>query len=125
MTNHTGSTKHFALQVRDAEGTAYTVQLAVAEANATGTLSILTSAGEVSQQFELSHLKKRRDGTQLTCYVSGATATLSLERDKEPPELHVSASLFFPIFAAVYQLDPAEQDRLKAWIGALRIGLVA
>jgi hypothetical protein len=125
MTDRVGSTKHISLQVRDRQGMAYTVRLAVAEPNATGTLAILTPAGEVARQFGLSHLQKGRDGTQLTCYVGGATATLSLERDKDPPELHVSASLFFPIFDAVYQIDPAEQERFRAWINALRIGIVA
>jgi hypothetical protein len=116
---------HISLQVRDQEGTAYTVWLAVAEPNETGTLSILTPAGKVTQQFELSHIKKGRDGMQLSCYVSGATATLSLERAKNPPELHVSASLFFPIFEAVYQIDPTEQGRFIEWIVALRIGVLA
>jgi hypothetical protein len=120
-----GSTTHVSLQVRDQQGTAYTVELAVAEPHETGTLSILTSAGEAAQQFELTHLRKGEDGSRFTCYASGATATLSLERDKSPLELHVSASLFFPIFEGVYQIDPSEQERFIAWIKELEIGLLA
>jgi hypothetical protein len=43
MTRHAGSTKHISLQVRDQEGMAYTVRLAVAEQHETGTLGILTA----------------------------------------------------------------------------------
>jgi hypothetical protein len=125
MTQPLGSTEHVSLQVRDQEGTASTVRLTVDESEASGTLSILTPAGEVSRQLALTHLKKAPDGTQLTCDVSGATATLSLKRDKSPPELHVLASLFLPVFEAVYQIDPADQERLMAWINALRIGILA
>jgi hypothetical protein len=125
MTHPLGSTQHISLQVRDQEGTASLVRLTVDESDASGTLSILTPAGEVSQQLAFTDLKKARDDTQLTCYVSGATATLSLARDKSPPELHVSASLFLPVFEAVYQIDPADQGRLMTWINALRIGILA
>ena len=125
MTHPLGSTQHISLQVRDQEGTASMVRLTVNESDASGTLSILTPAGEVSQQLAFTDLKKARDGTQLTCYVSGATATLSLAGDKSPPELHVLASLFLPVFEAVYQIDPADQERLMAWINALRIGILA
>ena len=125
MTHPSGSTQYISLQVRDQEGTASTVRLTVDEADASGTLSNLTPAGEVSEQLTFTHLKKARDGTQLTCYVSGATATLSLARDKRPPELHVSASLFLPVFVAVYRIDPADQERLTAWIKALKIGTLA
>jgi hypothetical protein len=120
-----GSAKHISLQVRDQEGIAYTVQLTIGEQSETGTLSILTPAGEVAQQFELTHLKKGQDGARLTCYVSGATATLSLERNTEPPELHVSASLFVTIFDAVYRLERAERQRVIEWIHALSIGGLA
>jgi hypothetical protein len=125
MTHSVGSTEHIALQVRDQEGTAFSVRLTVDKSDASGTLSILTPAGGVSRQLALTHLKKTRDGTQLTCYASGATATLSLEGDKNPPELHVLASLFLPIFEAVYEIDPAELERLRAWINALRIAILA
>ena len=125
MTNHVGSTKHFSLQVRDQAGAASIVRLVIAEQHETGTLSILTPAGEVAQQFVLSHLKKSRDGTHLTCYVSGTTATLSLERDQNPPELHVSACLFPQIFEAVYPIDPTEQERFMKWISDLRISILA
>jgi hypothetical protein len=121
----TGSTKHISLQVRDEEGRAHTVQLAVAEQHETGTLSILTPAGEVAQRFELTHLNKGKDGTRLTCQVSGATATLSLERDKNPPELHVAASWFVPIFDAVYRLEHADHLRFSEWINGLSIGEMA
>jgi hypothetical protein len=125
MTDPSGSTEHVSLQVRDQEGTASMVRLTVDESDASGTLSILTPAGEVSQQLAFTHLQKAQDGTQLTCYVSGATATLSLEGDKSPPELHVVASLFWPVFEAVYQIDPVDQERLIAWINALSIGILA
>jgi hypothetical protein len=125
MTQPLGSSEHISLQVRDQEGTASVVRLTVDESDASGTLSILTPAGGVSRQLALTHLKKAQDGTQLTCDVSGATATLSLERDKSPPELHVLASMFLPVFEAVYQIDPADQERLMAWINVLRIGILA
>jgi hypothetical protein len=125
MTHPLGATAHISLQVRDQEGTASVVRLTVDESDASGTLSILTPAGGVSRQLALTHLKKAQDGTQLTCDVSGATATLSLERDKSPPELHVLASIFLPVFEAVYQIDPADQERLIAWINALRICILA
>jgi hypothetical protein len=125
MTSYVGSTKHICLRVRNQEGTSYTVRLAVAEQNETGILAILAAAGEIAQQFELTHLKKGRDGTQLSCYISGATTTLSLERDKNPPELRVTASLFLPIFDAVYRLDPAERQRFIEWINGLSIGRLA
>jgi hypothetical protein len=120
-----GSTKHISLQVRDQEGTPYTVRLTVAEQSETGILSILTPAGEIARQFELTHLKKGNDGAQLTCQVSSATATLSLERDKDPPELHVTASLFVTIFDAVYRLDRTEYQHFIEWIKALSIGRLA
>jgi hypothetical protein len=124
MTHPLGSAGHVSLQVRDQEGTASIIRLTVDESDASGTLSILTPAGEVSQQLALTHLKKARDGTRLTCYVRGATATLSLQRGKNLPELHVLANLVFPIFEAVYHIDPAEQEQLMAWINALRIGIL-
>jgi hypothetical protein len=116
--------KHISLQVRDQQGIVYTVRLTVAEQNEAGSLSILTASGVLAQQFELTHLKKDKDGTRLTCNVSGATASLSLERNRNRPQLHVSASLFFPIFDAVYQIDAAEQERFVAWINDLRIGIL-
>jgi hypothetical protein len=125
MTHPLGSIEHVSLQVRDREGAASTVRLTVDESDASGTLSILTPAGGVSQQLALTRLRKAPDGMQLTCDVSGATATLSLARDKSPPELHVLASLVLPVFEAVYQIDPADQERLMAWINALRIGTLA
>jgi hypothetical protein len=125
MTHPSDSTQHISLQVRDQEGTAATVRLTVDESDASGTLSNLTPAGEVSEELAFTHLRKARDGTQLTCYVSGATATLSLARDESPPEIHVSASLFLPVFEAIYRIDPADQERLMAWINTLKIGTIA
>jgi hypothetical protein len=125
MTHSSDSTQHISLQVRDQEGTTAMVRLTVDESDASGTLSNLTPAGEVSGELAFTDLKKARDGTRLTCYASGATATLSLARDKNPPELHVSASLFLPVFEAVYQIAPADQDRLMAWINALKIATIA
>jgi hypothetical protein len=119
------STEHISFQVRDQEGTTSMVRLTVDASDASGILSILTPAGGVSRQLALTHLKKAGDGTQLACYVSGATATLSLEHDKSPPELHVLASLFWPVFEAVYHIDPAEQERLMAWSKTLKIGILA
>jgi hypothetical protein len=124
MMSHADSTKHIALRVRAMDGTTQKIRVTVAEPHEAGTLVVLTPAGEVDQQFELSRLRKDRDGTQLTCYVSGATVTLLLRGDKKPPELHVSASLFFPVFEAVYHIDAAEQERFMAWINDLRIGLL-
>jgi hypothetical protein len=49
MTNHVSSSKHFSLQVRDQDGTTLIVRLVIAEQHETGTLSILTPAGEVGQ----------------------------------------------------------------------------
>jgi hypothetical protein len=120
-----GPSKHISLQVRDQQGTPYTVALAVAEQHETGMLSIQMPTGETAQRFELTHLRKGEDGLRLTCYASGTTATLSLTRDKHPPELHVSASLFFPIFEAVYQIDPSEQERFIEWTKELEIGLLS
>jgi hypothetical protein len=125
MTLPLGSTEHISFQVRDQEGTASMVRLTVDASDASGTLSILTPAGGVSRQLALTHLQKASDGTQLACDVSGATATLSLERDKSSPELHVLASFFWPVFEAVYHIDPAEQERLMAWINTLKIGTLA
>jgi hypothetical protein len=76
------------------------------------------------QQFELSHLKKSRDGMRLSCHVSGATARLILKRDKNSPELHVSGSVFSPIFEAVYPIIPTEQERFMEWINTLSIGIL-
>jgi hypothetical protein len=125
MTHPSDSTQHISLQVRDQEDTAATVRLTVDESDASGTLSNMTPAGEVSGELAFTDLKKARDGTQLTCYVSGATVTLSSARDKSPPEVHVSASLFLPVFEAVYRIEPADQERLTAWINALKIGTIA
>jgi hypothetical protein len=125
MTKPLDSTKYISMQAQDQDGTAYTVQLAVTEQSETGTLTILTSAGEVVRRFELSHLKKTVDGTCVTCHVSGASATLTLKRDKNQPELHVSASVFVPIFEAVYPLTPTEQERFIEWIKTLSIGVLA
>jgi len=113
------------MQGEDHDGTPYTVQLAVTEQHETGTLTILTSAGEVFRRFELSHLKKSQDGTRVTCHVSGASATLTLKRDTNQPELHVSASIFLPIFEAVYPLTPPEQERFMEWIKTLNVGVLA
>ncbi len=101
------------------------MRLAVDEQHEAGTLSILTPAGEVAQQFELTHLKKGEGGTRLTCHVSGATATVSLEHDRDTPALHVAASLFVPIFDAVYRLDPEAHRRAIEWIDGLSIGKLA
>jgi hypothetical protein len=37
----------------------------------------------------------------------------------------VAASVFFPIFDAVYRLDRAEHQRFIAWINGLSIGGLA
>jgi hypothetical protein len=124
MTKPLDLTKHISMQAQDHDGTPYTVQLAVTEQHETGTLSILTSAGEVFRQFELSHLKKSQDGTRVTCHVSGASATLTLKRDTNQPELHVSASIVLPIFEGVYPLSPPEQERFIEWIKAFSIGVL-
>jgi hypothetical protein len=125
MTHASDSTGHISLHVRDREGAALTVHLTVDERDASGTLGILAPGGGASRQFALTHLQKAPDNTQLSCHVSGTTATFSLERDRQPAELHVVASLVFPIFEGVYQMDAAEIERLGAWIDKLGISTFA
>lgn len=123
MTNPVGSTKRISLQVRDQEGTVYTVELMVTERDKTGTLVVLTQDRKIIEKFGLRNLQKSEDGKHLTCRVSGATVTLSLESDKDPPALQVAARYVFPFFDATYHLSRTEQQRFVDWIRDLGIGV--
>jgi hypothetical protein len=117
--------KQITLQVQDRDGTTYQVRLTVDEPPAKGALAILTSTGDTAQRFDLTQVKKGRNGTQLTCTVQGATTTLTLDDGKNPPELRVVATLFLPIFSATYRLNQGEHQLLVQWINALAIGTLA
>ncbi len=123
MTNPIGSTKRISLQIRDHEGIAYTVDLTVTEEDKTGTLVVFTADSRVVEKFGLRNLQKSEDGKNLTCHVSGATVTLSLESDEDPPALQVAARYVFPFFDATYHLSRTEQQRFVDWIRDLGIGV--
>jgi hypothetical protein len=120
-----GTLKQITLHVQDHTSTPYQVRLTIDDQLAKGTLAVLTSAGEVSQRFEMTQVKKGKNGTQLACIVRGATTTLTLEGDKNPPELQVVATLFVPIFNATYHLSQAEHQRLIQWVNTLAISALA
>jgi hypothetical protein len=117
--------KQITLHVQDQNSTNYEVRLTVNEQPANGTLAILTPGGDVTQHFRLTQIKKGKNGTQLTCTIQGATATLTIDRSKNPLELRVVATLFFPIFNATYCLSQIEYQRLARWINSLSIGALA
>jgi len=126
MTNPVGSTKRISLQVRDhQEGTVYTVELMVTERDKTGTLVVLTQDRKMIEKFGLRNLQKSEDGKHLTCRVSGATVTLSLESDNDPPALQAAARYVFPFFDATYYLSRTEQQHFTDWIRDLGIGVLA
>jgi hypothetical protein len=125
MTNSVGSTKRLSLQVRDQAGMRYTVDLTVAEQDKTGALVVLTTDGRVVEKFGLTNLKKSADGKRLTCQVSGAAVTLSLEDDGDPPTLQVVARYVVSFFEAAYRLCPTERQRCVEWIRELEIGVQA
>jgi hypothetical protein len=105
-----------ALQVRDDNGKAYAIRLAIAEQTRQGTLTIHNAAGEVHQQVELARLQKSRDGKTLSCRVGMTTATVTIDGETEPPQLHIAARAFLPLFQATYTLSHDEQQRLVAWM---------
>jgi hypothetical protein len=125
MSTQTEPVKRLSLSVQDQEGIARTVHLAVMERDATGTLRILTPEGAVARELALTGLTKDKGGGKLTCDISGATATLALERDDRGPTLHVTASYFVTIVDATYHLSEAEHQRLLQWVDALAIGETA
>jgi hypothetical protein len=111
--------------VQDQTNTNYQVRLSIDELPANGTLAVLTPEGETAQHFALTQVKKGNNGTQLTCTVRGTTTTLTVDGDKNPPELQVVATLFWPIFSTTYRLHQAEHERLVQWINALAIAVLA
>jgi hypothetical protein len=117
--------KQITLHMEDHTSTQYQVRLSIDEALARGTLAILTPEGEVSQHFEMTQVQKGKNGPQLRCLIRGASTTLTLEGDKNPPALRVVATLFVPIFNATYYLSQAEHQRLLQWVNMLAIGAVA
>jgi hypothetical protein len=117
--------KQITLHVQDQTSTRYQVRLTIDEPLATGTLAVLTPEGEVSEHFEMTQIKQDKNGSQLVCIIRGASTTLTLEGDKDPPELRVVATLFVPIFNATYYLSQAEHQRLVQWMHTLAIGALA
>jgi hypothetical protein len=125
MTTHNSTHKHIVLQAQDQQRRTSQVRLTVNEHTASGTLAILTPTGTVTQQFDLTQIKKGRQGTQLTCTVQGAPTTLTLNGVKDPPEIRVVTTWLVPIFAATYRLSRTEHQRLVQWINALTIDALA
>ena len=113
-------TQNITFQVHDAGGQAYDVLLRVAEHAASGTL-VLTPAAGATAQYSLTQMQKSRDGKTVTCQTGMATATLTVEDGYTPPRLHLVARVFFPVVDATYTLSQAEQERLVAWLNALRL----
>jgi hypothetical protein len=99
--------------------------LTIDEQLAKGTLAVLAPTGEAVQSFRMRRVKKGKNGTQLTCIIRGATTTLTLEEDTQPPQLRVAATLVFPVFNATYRLSQAEHRRLVQWVNTLAIGTLA
>ena len=116
-----GALKQITLHVEDYTRTQYQVHLTIDEQLAKGTLTVLTPEGEVAQHFEMTQVKKGKNGTQLACIIRRASTTLTLEGDKNPPELRVVATLFVPIFNATYHLSQAERQRLVQWVNTLAL----
>jgi hypothetical protein len=115
-------TKRISVDLHDAEGVAYAVSLSIDEIAGEGRLSIAGPSDGASRQFELSQLKKSADGRSLQCKVSGATTTLSLDDEAEPPEIRVVAHLLFPVFDCRYRIERPQHRRLVRWIRTLALG---
>lgn len=113
-------TQSITFQVHDTGGLAYDVLLRVAEQAASGTL-VLTPAAGATEQYTLTQMQKSRDGKTVTCQTGMATATLTVEDNYTPPRLHLVARVFFPVIDTTYTLSQAEQQRLVAWLSALRL----
>jgi hypothetical protein len=124
MTEH-ASASPIALRVHDQDGIAHDIHLTAATPAGTGTLAILHPDGKVAQQFTFTRLQKSRDGKTLTCRIGFTTATLTLDDQPTPPQLHIVARAFLPLFNATYMLSQDEQQRLGAWIDTLSIGMLA
>ena len=114
------STQSIIFQVHDTGGQAYDVLLRVAEQAASGTL-VIRPAGGATQEHALTQMHKSRDGKTVTFHTGMATATLTVEESYTPPRLHLVARVFFPVVDATYTLSQAEQERLVAWLNALRL----
>jgi hypothetical protein len=114
-------TKRISVGVHDDEGASYAVSLSIDEIAGEGRLSIARLADGTSRQFELSQMKKSADGRSLQCKVSGATTTLSLDDEANPPEIRVVARLLFPVFDGRYRIERPEQRRLVRWIRTLAL----
>jgi hypothetical protein len=125
MRTPTDAIKQITLHVQDQTSSQYQVRLTIDEPLAKGTLAILTPEGEVSQHFEMTQVKRGKNGSQLVCIIRGASTTLTLQGDKNPPELRVVATLFVPIFNATYYLSQTEHRRLIQWTNTLAIGALA
>jgi hypothetical protein len=107
-------------QVHDTGGQAYNVLLRIEEHAASGTLVLTPEAGP-SQQYLLTKMQKGRDGKMLQCRTGAATVRLTIEEGYTPPRLHLVARVFFPVVDATYTLHKTEQERLVAWLHALRL----
>jgi len=114
------ASKSMTFQVHDAGGQAYNVLLCVQEHTANGTLVLTPEAG-TPQQYMLTRMQKGRHGKTLRCYTGAATVTLTIEEGYTPPRLHLVARVFFPVLDATYTLSKTEQERLVAWLHALRL----
>ena len=126
MKTPTDALKQITLHVQDQTSSQHQVRLTVDEQLAKGTLAISTTPeGEASRHFEMTQVKKGKNGMQLACIIRGASTTLTLEDDKNPPELRVVATLFVPIFNATYHLSHAESQRLIQWVNTLAIAASA
>jgi hypothetical protein len=108
-------------QVQDATGQAKQVLLCVDEHTAQGSLHMTAVEGGAAQQREFSALQKNRDGTVLTCKVSIATVTFTIDTAPSPPTLHMVARAFMPLLETTYTMSRDDQQRLVAWIKALAI----
>lgn len=117
---HAEPTRSITLRVHDVGGQAYDVLLRVAEQTARGTL-VLTPATGAPQQYTLTQIQKSRDGKTVTCHTRMATATLTVDDGSTPPRLRLVARTFFPLVDATYTLSQADQQRLVAWVRALRL----
>ncbi len=113
------------LQVHNMQGQAYDIQLTVDERAAQGTLSLCQTETGTTQQHTLSALRKSRDGKTLQCSVGIASATLTIQDAQRPPQLHLQAKVFVPIMDEHYTLHETEQQRLRAWLQTLQIGVAS
>lgn len=109
------------VHMRNTAGETQEVQLSIDTGTAQGTLLITALPAGATQQRALTEVRKRTDGKGLTCKVSIATVTITLDDTPTPPTLHLEARAFFPILEATYTLSPSEYQRLVAWLQALPV----